>query len=131
MMPVRLPIITAWSPATWASRLGGQTEESIIDKALAALQGITGTERQELNSRLRSSYWHDWEADPFSRGAYSYVKVGGDTAQAELGRPLQNTVFFAGEATDTTGHNGTVHGAIASGQRAAREILQAREEQPG
>jgi len=35
-------------------------------------------------------------------------------------------LFFAGEHTDTTGHNGTVHGAIASGQRAAREILKSK-----
>ncbi|MGA8493419.1 MAG: FAD-dependent oxidoreductase, partial [Terriglobales bacterium] len=40
-----------------------------------------------------------------------------------LGSPIENTLFFAGEATDTTGHNGTVHGAIASGRRAAQEIL--------
>jgi monoamine oxidase len=125
-MPLRLPIITAWSPSTWAKRLAGQSEEFITDKALAALQSITGTGRQELESRLQASYWHDWESDAFSRGAYSYVKVGGGTAQAELGRPLENTVFFAGEATDVSGHNGTVHGAIASGQRAAREILQSR-----
>jgi uncharacterized protein with NAD-binding domain and iron-sulfur cluster len=34
-------------------------------------------------------------------------------------------LFFAGEATDCEGHNGTVHGAIASGKRAAQEILAA------
>ena len=37
---------------------------------------------------------------------------------------LDRTLFFAGEATDTSGHNGTVHGAIASGYRAANEVLQ-------
>jgi len=36
---------------------------------------------------------------------------------------VENTLFFAGEATDATGHNGTVHGAIASGRRVVREIL--------
>jgi hypothetical protein len=62
------------------------------------------------------------QSDPFSRGAYSYGAVGADGAQKELGSPLENVLFFAGEATDTTGHNGTVQGAIASGQRAAQEI---------
>ena len=37
--------------------------------------------------------------------------------------PADNTLFFAGEHTDTTGHWGTVHAAIRSGQRAARQIL--------
>jgi monoamine oxidase len=36
---------------------------------------------------------------------------------------VQDTLFFAGEATDVTGNTGTVHGAIASGQRAAVEII--------
>jgi hypothetical protein len=56
-------------------------------------------------------------------GAYSYGAVGSDCAQQTLATPVENTLFFAGEATDTTGHNGIVHGAIASGRRAAREIL--------
>lgn len=43
--------------------------------------------------------------------------------EAALGRQIESTLFFAGEATDTGGHNGTVHGAIASGKRAAVEIL--------
>jgi monoamine oxidase len=72
---------------------------------------------------LGAAYFHDWQNDPFSRGAYSYGAVGSDGAQEALGRPIESTLFFAGEATDTTGNNGTVHGAIASGRRAAKEIL--------
>jgi monoamine oxidase len=37
--------------------------------------------------------------------------------------PADNTLYFAGEHTDTTGHWGTVHAAIRSGQRAAQQIL--------
>jgi monoamine oxidase len=35
------------------------------------------------------------------------------------------TLFFAGEATQSDGRNATVHGAIASGQRAAKQVLAA------
>jgi monoamine oxidase len=42
-----------------------------------------------------------------------------------LAKPIANTLFFAGEATDITGYNGTVHGAMASGQRAAEQIIRA------
>jgi monoamine oxidase len=76
-----------------------------------------------LKDQFEELYMHDWQADPFSRGAYSYAKVGADGAHAALASPVGNTLFFAGEATDTGGHNGTVHGAIASGERAAAEIL--------
>jgi len=78
--------------------------------------------RTLLQKLLEDAYYHDWQADPFARGAYSYVCVGGEGAEQELGRPIANTLFFAGEATDVTGHIGTVHGAIASGHRAAGEI---------
>jgi monoamine oxidase len=53
------------------------------------------------------------------------VKVGGGHAQQDLAKPIANRLFFAGEASDITGYNGTVHGAMASGQRAAEEIIRA------
>jgi len=40
-----------------------------------------------------------------------------------LAAPVEDTLFFAGEATSTDGHTGTVHGAIATGRRAAHEVL--------
>jgi monoamine oxidase len=66
----------------------------------------------------------DWSADPFARGAYSWVLVGGAGARRELARPLRDTLFFAGEATDEA-HAATVEGALRSGERAAREVLAA------
>jgi monoamine oxidase len=74
---------------------------------------------------LADAHTHDWQTDPFSLGAYSYGKVGCDAAPEALAEPVDNTLYFAGEASDTTGNNGTVHGAIASGYRAAEQILEA------
>ena len=68
-------------------------------------------------------YFHDWQADPFFRGAYSYVPVHGMNARKALSTPVNQTLFFAGEAANTHGYGGTVHGAIESGLRAARHIL--------
>jgi monoamine oxidase len=65
---------------------------------------------------------HDWIADPFSRGAYSYARVGGDDASKRLARPVEDTLYFAGEAADPEGRTGTVHGAIATGRRVAELI---------
>jgi len=72
---------------------------------------------------MESVYMHNWRGDPFSRGSYSYMPVGGLEAPAALAEPVEDTLFFAGEATNTAGHSGTVHGAIASGIRAAQEII--------
>ena len=60
----------------------------------------------------------DWPADPFARGAYSYVPAGALAAVRRLAEPADGTLFFAGEATDET-YAGTTAGALASGRRAA------------
>jgi monoamine oxidase len=125
-MPEAIPIITGWSPAHAAESLAGMTESAIVNRALESLSTLLRVDKSSVRSELSAAYFHDWDSDPFSCGAYSYVKVGGEGCQKVLGSPISNTLFFAGEATDTSGHNGTVHGAIASGQRAARDILNPR-----
>ena len=123
-MPQKLPIITGWAPFRSAERLSRQTREFVVQTSLMVLGGLLGCDPGKLQELLEEAYFHDWQSDPFSRGAYSYGKVGSDGAQQALASPIENTLFFAGEATDVTGNNGTVHGAIASGYRAAGEILQ-------
>ena len=70
-------------------------------------------------------FFHDWNQDPFSRGAYTYVGVGGFDAHTTLAAPVDDTLFFAGEATMGCGLNATMDGAVLSGIRAATEVLEA------
>ncbi len=122
-MPAKLPIITGWAPFRCAERLSGKSHSFVVNRCLQTLSSLLNIGLDELTHLLEAAYFHDWQSDPFSRGAYSYGTVGAHGAQKALANPVENTLFFAGEATDTTGHNGTVHGAIASGRRAAKEIL--------
>ncbi len=122
-MPARLPIITGWAPFKCADKLSGHNSRFVVDKALTTLSRVMNFPKKSLADQLEAAYFHDWQSDSFSRGAYSYVKVGGKNGSGVLGKPVEQTLFFAGEATDTSGHTGTVHGAIASGKRAAKEIL--------
>jgi len=57
-----------------------------------------------------------------SRAAPTATSVSVATAPVRLARPVDGTLFFAGEATDGE-QIGTVSGALASGRRAAREVL--------
>jgi monoamine oxidase len=98
------------------------SEGSLLDDAIVSLATIFNLSRSDIRAQLEASFIHDWRDDPFSRGAYAYVPVNGLELQQILARPIDNKLFFAGEAT-SIGHIGTVHGAIQSGQRAAREIL--------
>lgn len=72
-----------------------------------------------------ASYGHDWTGDPHARGAYSWITAGATGAPDALARPLAGALFFAGEATSGDARNATMEGAIASGERAAREVLAA------
>jgi monoamine oxidase len=123
-MPKRLPIITGWAPFLCAEKLSAQSQEFVIERSLRTLGRLLNVDCRMLRGGLKGAFFHDWQNDPFSRGAYSYGKVGSDGAQEELASPVAETLFFAGEATDMTGNNGTVHGAIASGYRAASQILE-------
>jgi monoamine oxidase len=65
----------------------------------------------------------NWGGDPFSRGTYSYVAVGASGEDYDiLGRPVENCLFFAGEATCKE-HPDTVGGALMSGLREAVRII--------
>lgn len=118
--PWRVPVLTAWAGGPQAEALMGLRTAELAHEALVALAGMLGLRRTWLEDRLDAWLVHDWAADPFSRGAYSYVGVGGLPAQKALARPIDSTLFFAGEALDAE-QMGTVARAIATGQRAARQ----------
>jgi monoamine oxidase len=148
-LPIRAPVLVGWvagpkadgisrggpshdvdqKPESNSGHLphtGGEALGSLVrDQAIHSLAKLFGLSHEYIRARLMAVYFHDWQDDPFSRGAYAYVPVDGLDDQIALSQPVGGTLFFAGEAT-SIGHIGTVHGAIMSGQRAASEILAQR-----
>jgi monoamine oxidase len=120
--PVRSPILTGWAGGPAADAMLAEGPDAMTDRGLDALSRAWGVPRRRLDALLAGTFHHDWQRDPFSRCAYSYAGVGGSGAHDALARPLRGTLFFAGEATSGD-ETGTVAGAIASGRRAARELL--------
>ena len=121
--PVRSPLLIGWCGGPASLRMSGRSRKEIEGEALRSLAELLPVTVARLRKHLVSSHMHDWIADPFSRGAYSYARVEGDKAAARLARPVEGTVFFAGEAADPSGRNGTVHGAIATGERVAALLI--------
>jgi monoamine oxidase len=121
--PLPYPILTGWAAGRYGRALTGKSAKQVTPVALAALAGTLGTSAADLKTKLKASFTHDWQTDAFAHGAYSYGNVGGENAAQFLAEPLADTLFFAGEATNVEGHNGTVNGAINSGRRAAEEIV--------
>jgi monoamine oxidase len=124
--PWRVPVLTAWAAGPQADVLAGDGQAELVARAVSALARMLGVRRPMVASLLQAWHVHDWRADPFSRGAYSAVAVGGTAAQEALARPVEATLFFAGEATEPK-ETGTVSGALESGARAARQVLKALE----
>jgi monoamine oxidase len=120
--PRHAPVLTAWAGGPRAEDLLGRPAREVLGRALEGLAAVMRTPRRRLEASLHGWAAHDWRADPFSRGAYSYAARGGEEAAAALARPLARTLFFAGEATHSE-ETGTVEAALASGHRAAREML--------
>ena len=120
--PLRFPLAVAWSGGPPSADLAGKKPEDVASAAFRDLAESLGISRRRIESRVEDFWLHDWNGDPFSRGAYSYARVGGSNAAKNLAKPVDGTLFFAGEATGTEGRTGTVEGAIATGLRAARQI---------
>lgn len=123
----RGPVLTAWTGGPGAERLEGEPEEDLVNSAVKLAAQLFGAEVQRTKELLVAARWHDWSRDPFSRGAYSYTPVGMIDMPERLAAPVAETLFFAGEATDANGEQGTVHAALDSGRRAAQEVLSPKE----
>jgi monoamine oxidase len=108
-----------------AEALGRAPAAEIAARAARSLATHLGVPHRRVARQLVAWCTHDWQRDPYARGAYSYALVGGSDAARRLARPVRRTLFLAGEAAAPDGRTGTVNGAIASGQRAARQLLRA------
>lgn len=123
--PDTAPLFVVWCGGPAARELSGLSRSALMQRALRALSTALRVSADRLQREVADVWTYDWINDPFARGVYSYQLVGGAEAPAALARPVDGTLFFAGEATDASGATGTVHGAIASGLRAASQVLRA------
>jgi len=123
--PVHSPLVVAWCGGPRAKSLAERGVGGITDAAVHGIASAFKMSRRVIEQMVEGAWTHDWEHDPLSRGAYSYSRVGGAESPAELAKPIRGTLFFAGEAADSDKRNGTVHGAIATGHRAAKQVERA------
>ncbi|WP_348263666.1 NAD(P)/FAD-dependent oxidoreductase [Telmatobacter sp. DSM 110680] len=115
--------ITGWIGGPRSAAFAQCTREQIGDLACAELAKVFSLPLAYLRGQLIGCATHDWQTDPLSCGAYSYVPVGALDAVLKMATPVRDTLYFAGEHTDVTGHWGTVHAAMRSGLRAAKQVL--------
>jgi monoamine oxidase len=127
-MPNGAPVLTGWAGGPraaaierYAGRDGG--EQALLTACFSTLAKVFNRPRSDLEGLLSSWHTHDWLTDPYAGGAYSYVPSGALDAPERMTRPVDDTLYFAGEHTDVSGHWGTVHAALQSGTLGAERLL--------
>ena len=120
--PFESSILTAWSGGPQATELRRLSTRRIVEAAISEIAAALGLRRPRVASALLDWQFHDWTGDPYARGAYSHVVVGGSDAARLLARPIAGTLYFAGEAASDE-ESGTVGAALESGRQAARRLL--------
>jgi monoamine oxidase len=116
--PDEASVLTAYAGAALADRLVSLGNDAAIQIALDDLNQLFG-------NSVKTKYTHgmvlNWQAEPYIEMAYSFCPVGAAGLRRVLSYAVEGVLFFAGEATSVE-RNATVHGAIESGRRAAREV---------
>lgn len=116
------PILLVFTTGAFASDLEKLSDQAIVERIMKTLKRTYGDNIPKPKSFLVTH----WGTDPYSRGSFSYPRVGSSNKDYELlSKPVGDRVFFAGEATSTTDPS-TVTGAYLSGIRAAKEIVEIR-----
>jgi monoamine oxidase len=119
--PAESMVLTGWAGGPPAATLTGLGPRGILARALDQLAVALAVGRDRLGGLVDDFRVFDWPADPYARGAYSYVPAGATGTARQLAEPVDDTLFFAGEATDEK-FAGTTAGALASGRRAADAV---------
>lgn len=116
------PVLTGWLGGPPATRFKDVEEATIIEQALQSLANIFTMSLDQLKSLLTASHVARWQTNDYSLGAYSYNKLFTTEARKLLNEPVQNTLFFAGEAFYDGINGGTVEAALKSGEEVSKLI---------
>ncbi|HTB51578.1 MAG TPA: NAD(P)/FAD-dependent oxidoreductase [Ferruginibacter sp.] len=124
--PDKSATLIGWLGGPSAKALMKADEKIIIKLSLESLAVIFSIEFDTLQSYLKMYKISDWSQDPFSLGAYSFATTQTSEARKLLKRPVQQTLFFAGEGLYEGDYPGTVEAALITGRDVARSITRVK-----
>ena len=119
--PSPAPLITGWlsGPATLSNKLN---DEELLTEGIKSLGYIFDCPENIVRSNIIAAKVVNWVNDPFAQGAYAYKTVETPQVIEFMSQPVENTVFFAGEAYYKGPEMGTVEAALVSGEEVARTL---------
>ena len=122
-LPLKSSLLTGWLSGPQAVKLKGSKDDVLKEMALQSLAKILQTDKNILKENLEWSKVCNWTADPFTRGSYSYSTLHTTEARKILSTPIEQTLFFAGEALYDGHEMGTVEAALTTGKEVANQII--------
>jgi monoamine oxidase len=120
--PFGRPMIEAYFGGSLAADLEKGGANAFFDFASAELVKHFGA---KFAQRVKPIGGHHWGRDPFSLGSYSYASPGFADCRQTLAEPVEDRLFFAGEACSSHDFS-TAHGALQTGVAAAERVIAAR-----
>jgi monoamine oxidase len=123
LRPFGRPMIEAFFGGSNARELEAAGEGAFFEFAVSELTRLLGS---AFARRLKPIHIHRWGADSFARGSYSYALPGMAECRAALAAPVDDRLFFAGEAC-SKGDFSTAHGGWHTGVAAAEQVIAARQ----
>jgi monoamine oxidase len=121
-LPSSYPLLTGWAGGPQAWPLENKDDDSILALALQSLSNIFKKPVDELRQLLTASLVANWQNETFAKGAYSYGLVGSTLAQKLFNTPIEDTIFFAGEAFYNGPSPGTVEAALVSAKNVVEKM---------
>jgi monoamine oxidase len=123
LRPFGQPCIEGYFGGSFAQGLEDAGRGALAAQAINEIAALLGNDYRRKLKPLSESRWAH---DPFARGSYSHALPGHAGARAVLAAPVDGRLFFAGEATSPNFFS-TAHGARDSGERAAGEVVEAKD----
>jgi monoamine oxidase len=121
LRPFGQPCIEGFFGGRFAQELEDAGDGALAAQSIDEIVALLGN---DFRRKLKPLSESRWAHDPFARGSYSHALPGHAGDRAVLAAPVDNRLFFAGEATSPNFFS-TAHGARDSGERAAGEVLTA------
>jgi monoamine oxidase len=119
LRPFGQPCVEGYFGGRFAQELEDAGDGALAAQAIDEIAALLGSDfRRKLKPLAQSR----WAHDPFARGSYSHALPGHAGMRAILAAPVDDRLFFAGEATSPNFFS-TAHGARDSGERAAGEVI--------
>ena len=125
MRPFGRPLIECYFGGSNAADLESGGQAAFFEFARTELTALLGS---AFARRIAPVDWHGWRSDPFARGSYSYALPGKADGRAVLAAPVDERLFFGGEACSRHDFS-TAHGALLTGLAAADAVIAARSKQ--